>query len=298
MPTNGDSLRRTWYALREFETRDITSRHYKDRHKRELGAGNAREIASNFIQAREYFRSASDADTVVRPLLQYYGVSALSRGLVLFLNTQRRESSIKPSHGLKTCDWRGTLSGGLTKIGDLRIGLEKGIFYDLLVATENTFYFRGRNFAKNWRVSVNIPTTGAEFVFSDITSRIPDVSEQYTTWTGRSYSFARLRRFKNNCHRNQLEFTVLLHEDTDVYDIFPKKECPNLKIDSDNTGIIVRYDYPYIPFISQLSGRLGSGEVILYPPARTGYLFHSIGSMFYVLLYPWYAGQVLSYNLD
>ena len=183
-------------------------------------------------------------------------------------------------------------------ISDLRIRSTDGIFHDLLVAAENTFYFRGRNFAKNWRVSVNIPTTGAEFAFRDITSRIPDVSEQYTAWTGRSHSFARLRRFKNKRHVNKLEFTVLLHEDTDIYDIFPKNECPNIEIDGGSTGIIVRYDYPYIPFISQLSGRLGAGEVILYPPARTGHLFHSIGSMFYVLLYPWYAGQVLSYNLD
>ena len=101
MPTNDDSLRRTWYALREFETRDITSRHYKARHERELGAGKAREIASNFIQAREYFRSASDADTVVRPLLQYYGVSALSRGLVLFLKVEKREASINRAMVLK-----------------------------------------------------------------------------------------------------------------------------------------------------------------------------------------------------
>ena len=82
------NIRETWYRLREFETRDITARSYKARHSRELSAAKARQISSSFIQAREYFRNASEADFTVRPVLQYYGVSALSLGTALFLAPQ------------------------------------------------------------------------------------------------------------------------------------------------------------------------------------------------------------------
>ena len=87
----------TWYALREFETRDITSRTYKARHGLNLSAVKSREIASNFVQAREYFRSAAGADFTVRPLLLYYGVASLARGLTLFLDPAKRETSLKQS---------------------------------------------------------------------------------------------------------------------------------------------------------------------------------------------------------
>ena len=78
--------RESWYELREFETRDITSRSYSARHSKNLTAAKGREIAASFAQAREYFRSALEAHPTVRPLLQYYGVSTLSRGLVLFMS--------------------------------------------------------------------------------------------------------------------------------------------------------------------------------------------------------------------
>ena len=178
---------RTWYALREFETRDITSRSYKDRHSLELSATKAREISSNFVQAREYFRNASGADFSVRPLLLYYGVASLSRGLTLFLDPKKREASLKQSHGLKIYDWIQELANGLNKVGNLRIRLTKGLFHDLLLSTSNRFYFRSKSSAVNWSVGAQIPPIGSEFFLQEIAVRIPDVSNQYNAWTGESF---------------------------------------------------------------------------------------------------------------
>ena len=150
----------TWYALREFETRDITSRSYKSRHTLDLSATKAREISSNFIQAREYFRNASEADFTVRPLLLYYGVASLSRGLTLFLDPKKRETCLKPSHGLRIYDWVQELSSGLSKIGNLRIRLTSGLFHDLLTSTGNRFYFRHNSSGVNWAIGAQIPPTG------------------------------------------------------------------------------------------------------------------------------------------
>ncbi len=210
-----------WYALGDFETRDLTSRYYRAQHGRELSADRARQIASNFIQAREYFRSAAVADRVVRPLLQYYGVSVLSRGLVLFLNREKQEESLKSSHGLVGDEWQSTLSGGLVKIGDLRVRLTKGIFHDLLVATNNVFPFRVESSATaNWRPRAWMPPLDTEFRFRDIASRIADVSEQYGAWTGALEPFVTLKKWKIDEEGKQFEFVVVADPDTDIKAIF------------------------------------------------------------------------------
>ena len=135
-PTFGySSMARTWYALHEYETLDITSRAYQARHHRRPSADQVRQITSNFIQGREYFLSSTSAARAVRPLLQYYGVLALARGLILFLNPTAREANLVQGHGLGAHEWVSTLQGGIRKIVDLRVKLQKGIFHELLNAT-------------------------------------------------------------------------------------------------------------------------------------------------------------------
>ena len=186
MNGQASSTSNTWYALREFETRDITSRRYKSRHSLALSAAKAREISSNFVQAREYFRNASRADFTVRPLLLYYGVTSLSRGLTLLLDPNKRETSLKQSHGLSVHSWGPKLSNGLSEIGNLQIQLTKGLFHDLLTSTDNRFYFRHNSSAVNWSIGATIPPIGSEFMLQEITARIPDASDQFSAWTGDS----------------------------------------------------------------------------------------------------------------
>lgn len=267
-----DSDSQVWYTLREFETRDVTSRRYQIRHSLDLSASKAKEISFNVIQAREYFRNAAAATFVVRPLLQYYGVSALSRALVLFLSPSMREASIRPTHGLSAYKWRNVLSDGPQAIGTLSVRLTKGIFMDFLKATDNRFYFRANSSAVNWSIGGDIPEVDASFTFEEVVARIPEVAAQYRAWTGRESQFMLMQAFKIHADTSQYEFTINpLKNQLSVDDVFPMARCPNRTVSAKNTDLIVRYDQPFLPYFSQKSEDVfGIGDIALYRPLDSG----------------------------
>ncbi len=269
----------TWYTLREFETRDITSRSYQDRHARELSASKAREISSNFIQAREYFRNASEAEFTVRPLLQYYGVAGLSRGLTLLLDPSKRETSLKQSHGLQVCDWGQELSNGLTGIGSLRTRLTKGLFHDLLVATNNKFYFRSNSSVVNWFFGANIPALGSECMLEEIVARIPDVSNQYNVWTGKCIPFMVLESLEVDRVNDLIRFTVAA-KDESVDSVFPIDGFPNRSVTEDGSAFIVECRSADIPFFAQQVGIWDIGDVVLYGPLKSNLYFTPLAACF------------------
>jgi len=126
-----------WRDLTRFESHDYVGRWYRQRHARSLSAGRTREIISCFTQGREYFFSAKQSATAVKPLLLYYGVLALSRGLVLLLDSRKTEASLKPSHGIEIVDWQGTLSRGLENMLEVGFRTTNGTFSELARATRN-----------------------------------------------------------------------------------------------------------------------------------------------------------------
>jgi len=71
----------TWHFLREFESKDLIKRYIKKKYDFEINTAKAHEIASAFKQGRSYFDSVKLADNSVQPLLLYYGIVSLSRGL-------------------------------------------------------------------------------------------------------------------------------------------------------------------------------------------------------------------------
>ena len=269
----------TWYTLREFETRDITSRSYHNRHALELSASKAREISSNFIQAREYFRNASEAEFAIRPLLQYYGIASLSRGLTLFLEPNRRETSLKPSHGLQVCDWRQELANGLTGIGSLRTRLTEGLFHDLLVATDNKFYFRHNSSGVNWSIGANIPTLGSEFTLEEIVARIPDVSDQYNVWAGKPIPFMVLKSFEVDRANDLFKFVVAA-KDERVDSVFPTDRFPNRSVTGDSSDLIVECRSTDGPFFAQKVGIWEIGDVVLYGPLKSNLYFTPLAACF------------------
>ncbi len=126
-----------WSDLSLFKSRDLVERKFRERHSLTLRAEKAREIVSAIAQAREFFRSASGAAELVRPLLLYYGVLTLSRGLILFLKPSLREASLKQSHGLSVIDWGQLVSGGVQALPLARIRVDGGTFAELAEATGN-----------------------------------------------------------------------------------------------------------------------------------------------------------------
>lgn len=76
-----------WAALSLYESTDLVKRFAAQRTGRSPNTTKAREISAHSAQGREYFRSAAGTGELVRPLILYYGVVALARGAVLFLDT-------------------------------------------------------------------------------------------------------------------------------------------------------------------------------------------------------------------
>ena len=58
-----------------------------------------------------YFRNADNSDHSVRPLLTFYGVTCLSRALLLLLKTDGGEEGLNAGHGIETVGWGDVMSG-------------------------------------------------------------------------------------------------------------------------------------------------------------------------------------------
>lgn len=99
---DGDTTR-VWQSLTLYENTDLVRDLYKRKHGGSMKARKAWEVASHFAQGREYYQSAAGAGELVRPLILFYGTMALSRGLVLFVDTSK--SNVVGGHGLREGDW-------------------------------------------------------------------------------------------------------------------------------------------------------------------------------------------------
>ena len=73
----------------------------------------------------------------VKPLLIYYGVLSLSRGVILANNPFKKEESLKKGHGLETDSWQGTLRGGIKDVLELKIRSTDGTFSELVEVCNN-----------------------------------------------------------------------------------------------------------------------------------------------------------------
>ena len=174
----------TWYALREFEAFDVLSRNYTIKHSRNLKPAKAREITASFTQAREYFTSAQLADITVRPLLQYYGIATLSRGLVLFMCPELRETDLKEGHGLGRNSWKDVLNAKPQKLNELRIKVRSGLFMYFVGVLGNRAYLRENSNEVTASLSCPSPQVGSEFTLGEIALRVPDLSDQCAAWLG------------------------------------------------------------------------------------------------------------------
>lgn len=125
----GSTHQELWDYVSPFETHEHVRQIYSALH----GLPNPDEdkiaqIASAFGQGRMYFGSAELAPLGVKPVLLYYGASALLAGLALTRDAQMTQKAWPPSHGLKPVQWKSTLyeSGG--DILQLAVKATKGTF--------------------------------------------------------------------------------------------------------------------------------------------------------------------------
>ena len=173
-----------WDWLANYESIELTRADYQRRHGRTPSTSHAREITAPFSHARSYFRSARGADATVKPLLLYYGVISLSRGLTLLLMRGRREATLAPAHGLSTKDWGATLSGESPDFSSLKVSMNSaGSYQELAEATNYTTLLEFPGLYKNISsAKFHALDAGFEVSISDIVSRIPELSDHYKHW--------------------------------------------------------------------------------------------------------------------
>ena len=178
-----EQQRIAWQTLLNYESSELVRRQYKLKHGGSLNAGKADEICNAIAQSRAYFEAACIADRSVRPLLTYYGVLSISRGLILFLDPKIREAGLAESHGLMCVGWGSELSKCGGEIEALRIRInESGTFPHLLAATDNVSKLRNNSSIPNCDHKGDLPATDSEFALLDLLSRIPDVHQSFFRW--------------------------------------------------------------------------------------------------------------------
>ncbi|CTQ77429.1 YaaC family protein [Roseibium alexandrii] len=149
-----------WETLSIYESRDCIKDWYRVRHKRTLNATQAASINNSIAQARAYFEAATATPQSVKPLILYYGVTSLSRALVLMMDPRKSEEHLVGGHGLETVEWRQLLAQGPRKILDLPVRATSGLFHELMMATANrqTCWVIVANPDAPMRFKVNIDT--------------------------------------------------------------------------------------------------------------------------------------------
>jgi hypothetical protein len=175
-----------WATLSNYQSHELVRRDYKRKHGREPNAAHTKEICSPFIQAQHYFRSASLADRTVYPLLLYYGVVSLSRGLTLFLKTGLREAALCPSHGLGVRDWQAVFAKDNPDVANLTVRLSaRGTLIELMDATGNRSLLRSNSSAVGVKLEHAYQAGENDLTFGDLLSRLPDIEDQYVRWKER-----------------------------------------------------------------------------------------------------------------
>lgn len=177
--------RKLWEPLQRFESRDYLTRYYQKQHGRTLNASRSHEIGSCFTQSREYFTSASTASDVVKPLLLYYGVASISRGVTLLKDSAKREESLTPAHGLMTVDWAKTLHSGISEILNLKVQCSKGTFSEFVASIGNKqsyAWFHSNNTKGHFRNDfgeIKFIKDKSFISFHDLLSRETELAAEY-----------------------------------------------------------------------------------------------------------------------
>jgi hypothetical protein len=240
-------LNQDWNSLLAFESKDLVSKFLSKKFNKKASAGKVGEITASFIQARAYFNSSTHADITVKPLLQYYGVLAISRALILTLEFEKREVQLQSSHGLKSKNWPEKLK--TFDFQDLEIELQNGTLFELLDVTENKSYLRGGVSSVNYKTFLNKPSKGTIIKLSELIQCFPDLKEEYALWTNDDLIFAIIQELKYDETSNLVTIKLPKGTKKEVMDtVFPEEDCKNKIFDN---GVLTYYSGGWHPNITQ-----------------------------------------------
>lgn len=268
----------TWHFLREFESKDLVKRYIKKKNNYELNSTKAYEIISAFKQGRNYFESAKIADISVRPLLIYYGIVSLSRGLILIFNKKSQENNIKPSHGLKITNWPEIAESG--NLENITLKTSNGTFRELISATNNKSYFRAGSSGINWQAEYVIYKDEFEFTLKDLSYSFPDLTKSVQSWLGVEIPSRELKSLKHNDKKTIIE----LQGQGKINEIFPEIIYKNQTIKQSNNSTTVTFESSAPPHLCQKwkSSFEVIGDPYVIPPFGELVFLNDISKMFAV----------------
>jgi len=282
---------KAWNKLLEFETRDLVERFIKKKYDRKASARQILEITSNFIQAREYFLNSKKSAISVKPLLQYYGVTSMARGLILATSPKLSESSLKPSHGLETNDWKGQLTN--RNFEELTVTIRNGTFYELLVATSNKSYYKNNSSGIGWKLKFAIPEIGTDVKFVDLIQTMSDLSEEFKSWKEEKLYFFQMESFipKNESNEYSYKLGRYLKNSDEIPNVFIEKDYEKIEIKGLN---VLTSDENHPQFSQRFVDpfNTGIGEIVLTKPIKKGLHINTL-AQFYMLSY--YMGMLARY---
>jgi hypothetical protein len=273
-----------WNIISNYEAADLVKVRYKAKHNWEPNAALCREITAPFVQARHYYQAAAVADRTVKPLLLYYGVISLSRGLVLFLSKKLREAALAPSHGLSIRGWSSVLSAPRPDIGSLKLVVNaSGSFVELLKATGNRNLLRANSSAVNKPWDCDAVPTNAALTLGELLDRLPELADQLKRWrTPKCMKFSNKQingseESEITVHRNELYI-----DDNFVMDVFGRAYC---KLVSSNAAqvVIATTDKGKVHCIVTdriAENFLGIGDLVLSAAYQSGAQLNKLSQLF------------------
>jgi len=94
---------RVWTVFQFLESTDVLRQYAAEDVGFQMSLEQALDISSCLFQAREYYRSAREADLVIKPLLIYYGMSNLAKATTMLFGGKERSAlhRLPAAHGLE-----------------------------------------------------------------------------------------------------------------------------------------------------------------------------------------------------
>jgi hypothetical protein len=275
-------MNNSWDELIEFETRDLLVGYFKKNHNSQLNAWKASEIASNFIQGREYFESAKKAGFTVRPLLLYYGVLALTRALILTLQPKLSESMLKGAHGLKIKNWSHILKS--KDFENLELQIREGSLSELLHVTGNINYLRAGTNVINWKGHLTPPSVNQMITLKEFFQFLPDLNSEFTKWTGHPLSHTVISSIKTELDIGRVTIKLNKYQVDErlVELLFPINFAVNRQILINENEVTVVYEnLNWSPNISQKwHGSFDLGDICVVPVLQNDVGLNILSTMF------------------
>lgn len=279
-------MKSIWNEILIYETRDLVEKHQIKMFGRKPSAKKLDQITSNFVQAREYFQSAELSNITVKPLLLYYGVMAMSKGLILSLDKNITEEQFKSSHGLDVKNWKEVQKS--MEFENIEITIGEGTFTELLKNTKNTNLLRSNSTNVNYFAQLKAPTKGTSISLKKVVQYFPDLNNEFFHWTGEKLIFLTVKSLKSNPTTKKVEVKIVSEPKDGSIDLcFPLEFCENRiskKIIDGN--ILVEYDdngwYPNLT--QKWTGPFDIGDVCAIPPIQNDIGLNLLGGM-YIMSY-------------